>query len=359
MNSSVDTSSVIPQRNPALMGALASSPAPAVQKLSAAGLPAVGGDHFAAAPKPGALQGQASQALSAATGLPVNRLQRGDHSTAVHQLQNALVKLKVMTPAQLATGPGWFGGRTEAAVMRFQTAHHLKATGVYDASTRTAMTVALGHPAPAKPPVVVKPPAAVSANTVPKGEAAQYQFFKKFIAAHGGKFLTGPNRMNLVGLRKDDRAGRGDGQYNDVMYAVYTDAAGRPHATRFTYTSEPTQNMRYFSGDANGDGSKDQGRIPAGFHTFEVSQRSNGAPCLRPTSSFTPERDINHDLRFNENYHQGDGSPFLFHQGGNYGTGSAGCQTLPPGEWKRFWNLVRNAHGDLGYTLTTSIPKNA
>ena len=47
------------------------------------------------------------------------------------------------------------------------------------------------------------------------------------------------------------------------------------------------------------------------------------------------------------------GVSMLFHAGGDRGVGSAGCQTMPPDEYERFWSDV-NADGDpgvIGYTL--------
>ncbi len=308
------------------------------------------------------------------TSLPNKVLTEGAHETAVAHLQAALEKLGLMTRAEVATGPGWFGKRTQAALERFQKSHHLPVTGAFDAKTHAAMHAALAphapvpapapHPQPAPHPLPRPPshkpvPPPTSLTTVPRGEAAQYAFFKKFVAAQGGTFQTGPNRINLVGLRKDNRVGAGGGAYHDVVYAVYTDSKGVPHSKRFTYTTEPAANMAWDAGDVNGDGRPDQGRIPNGHFTYPVSSRSNGAPCLRPAKDFVPERDVNHDGSFSEHYRSGDGSVFLFHQGGNFETGSAGCQTFSPGQWNAFWNTVKHAHGTLTYTLTTTVPKNA
>jgi hypothetical protein len=307
------------------------------------------------------------------TGLPNKVLHEGAHETAVAHVQAGLEKLGFMTRAEVATGPGWFGKRTMAALKQFQARHHLPVTGAFDARTHAAMHAALAphapvHPAPQphpaphpvpKPPTHTPVPPTTSLGTVPHGEAAQYAFFKKFVAAQGGTFQTGPNRINLVGLRRDNRVGAGGGAYHDVVYAVYTDSKGVPHSKRFTYTTEPAHNMAWDAGDSNGDGRPDQGRIPNGHFTYSVSHRSNGAPCLRPAKNFVPERDVNHDGSFSEHFRSGDGSVFLFHQGGNYETGSAGCQTFKPSEWSRFWNTVKQAHGTLTYTLTTTVPKNA
>jgi N-acetylmuramoyl-L-alanine amidase len=73
------------------------------------------------------------------------------------------VQLKYMTKAQVATGPGIFGAKTEAAVKKFQTDHKLPTTGFYGDQTHAALKKELGKVAgPTKPPsnpgVFKKPP---------------------------------------------------------------------------------------------------------------------------------------------------------------------------------------------------------
>lgn len=90
-------------------------------------------------------------AQSASVKAPKATLRRGMEGAGVKQLQDDLVKLEHMTKAQVATGPGTFGPRTEAAVKAFQKKHGIKATGVYDDRTRNAMLRALRADAAAKP----------------------------------------------------------------------------------------------------------------------------------------------------------------------------------------------------------------
>ena len=74
-----------------------------------------------------------------ASGVPTVTLHRGDRGAQVQSLQNALVRLGHMTRAEMQTGPGTFGPRTEGAVKEFQRANHLSASGVYDRATEQAM----------------------------------------------------------------------------------------------------------------------------------------------------------------------------------------------------------------------------
>jgi peptidoglycan hydrolase-like protein with peptidoglycan-binding domain len=80
------------------------------------------------------------------------KLQRGSTGAAVRALQVKLVKAGFMTNAEVSTGPGVFGPRTEQAVLRFQeSVDGLKPTGVAGPSTMDA----LGRHLSRKPPVGV------------------------------------------------------------------------------------------------------------------------------------------------------------------------------------------------------------
>ena len=215
-----------------------------------------------------------------------------------------------------------------------------------------------GRPAkPGKTPAPPRPskdpkPTKVGLDRVPRGETAQYEYFKQLVAAHGGKFKTGPNQFNLVGLRTNTPAtsNNGNGIYDDRLAMVWKDSAGRPHVKTFRYNTEPARNMSAYSSDVNGDGRADQGRIPSGSYEYAKSSWKHGF-CLRATRDFAVERDWNHDGRFNDSGKTGGGASMLFHQGGSYSTGSAGCQTFPPSEWARFTASLRMARGNLQYTL--------
>lgn len=74
-----------------------------------------------------------------ATALP-----RGDRGPRVLALQETLVRLGHLSAAALATGPGVFGRRTEAALKEFQRANGLSDSGVYDGPTRTVLETIVG-----------------------------------------------------------------------------------------------------------------------------------------------------------------------------------------------------------------------
>ncbi|HEX8825812.1 MAG TPA: peptidoglycan-binding protein [Archangium sp.] len=87
------------------------------------------------------------------SGVPQVDLKRGSEGPAVKQLQDALVKLGYLTKEQVATGPGTFGPKTEAAVAKFQGDHGISPnSGNYGPKTRAAMTAELNKlNAPAVP----------------------------------------------------------------------------------------------------------------------------------------------------------------------------------------------------------------
>ncbi|MBI3182322.1 MAG: peptidoglycan-binding protein [Myxococcales bacterium] len=83
--------------------------------------------------------------------VPSVDLERGATGEAVRQLQAALVKHGHMSQADMDTGPGIFGPRTEAAVRSFQAAWGVPATGYFGPLTREALTRALSGAEPPRP----------------------------------------------------------------------------------------------------------------------------------------------------------------------------------------------------------------
>ncbi len=103
--------------------------APANQGGGSAPANGTGGTGGTQAPARGTMSG-----LS----LPSGDLERGARGAAVEQLQRALVKGGFMTQAEMSTGPGIFGPKTEAALKEFQAANGVDAIGRYGPKTRAA-----------------------------------------------------------------------------------------------------------------------------------------------------------------------------------------------------------------------------
>lgn len=115
---------------------------------------------------------------------PSASLKKGSKGAAVDQLQQCLVKTGHLAASDYRTGPGVFGGRTEAALKRFQAEHGLTADGVYGPASRAALASALG----VKPP---KPP-----KPQPSGEAEGLYWNDGFKNRAALTFDDGPHPQN-------------------------------------------------------------------------------------------------------------------------------------------------------------------
>lgn len=137
----------------------------------------------------------------------------------------------------------------------------------------------------------------------------------------------------------------------------------------------------YSGGDSNGDGKNEAGRLPDGRYIYERAWKKNfGGDILRPRASILVERDTNHDGLFDtadaklvsdykaslikSGYPEPQAQAIIdrgrdslrtiyFHRGGQLvkdrsgkiiaqNTGSAGCQTMPPATFARFWEALGN-----------------
>jgi peptidoglycan hydrolase-like protein with peptidoglycan-binding domain len=76
--------------------------------------------------------------LGAASAGVGQTLRRGAEGPEVQRLQEELEDIGYLTRAQLQTGPGKFGPKTEASLKNFQRDNHLDANGTLDAATQRA-----------------------------------------------------------------------------------------------------------------------------------------------------------------------------------------------------------------------------
>lgn len=77
--------------------------------------------------------------------VPTANLKKGARGAQVRKLQNMLVRLGFMTQAQMNTGPGIFGDKTDAALKRFQRSANLTDDGIFGKDTRKAMNDIVAH----------------------------------------------------------------------------------------------------------------------------------------------------------------------------------------------------------------------
>lgn len=239
-------------------------------------------------------------------------------------------------------------------------AYHARAlrAGLPDGAPSTGTFVDGPSPSSTQPST---PSSTTGAGTVGKvapssmSEAEKYDHYKKIIEAQGGRVNETPGQRNLLGLRQETstNANGGQGVYDDKMVMLWKDANGNPRVREYNANTEPSARYRGRMGqDVNGDGRLDQGRLTTGTYEYGFSSY-RGGPALRMIGDSQVERDVNQDGRFNDGRTSGGGNSMLFHVGGNNMTGSAGCQTMPPAEYDRFWrDLTRDGKSArIPYTL--------
>ncbi len=184
-------------------------------------------------------------------------------------------------------------------------------------------------------------------STQGKTQAEKFELYSAYVNAYGdaqAKADLAAGKQVILGLRADTALGAnaGKGVYDDrIVVLQSTKDGGR--VSEFSAATEPSsQYDGRYGGDADGDGRKELGRIAEGTVTFSKSHSDRLGDVLRPTEAHAIVRDTNHDGRIgagDKAVKSTDGS-FLFHAGGNTNTGSAGCQTMKPGDFQAFWNTL-------------------
>jgi peptidoglycan hydrolase-like protein with peptidoglycan-binding domain len=293
------------------------------------------------------------EAVRAGTG----KLKVGQQGPAVQTLQERLNR----DGANL-TADGKFGPRTEAALKNWQASRGVTDTGVVGPTTIAALdanrpaTRTSGSPAPGSGGGVSTN--AITDATRGMSEAQKYDYYQNLAQQNGGQVKTGANQKNIVGLRTptNTNVNGGNGRYDDRFVMFWRDAQGNKRVREYTGNTEPSARYRGRMGvDANGDGRLDQGRLSSGYYEFTTGYSSRLGRTLNPVQDYRVERDTNHDGVFGNDGGRmtGGGNSMLFHAGGNTITGSAGCQTMTPAEYERFWRDVNSggSGGRIGYTL--------
>jgi peptidoglycan hydrolase-like protein with peptidoglycan-binding domain len=153
-------------------------------------------------PTPSSAPRTSAPALPAAAApvAPARDLGIGATGPDVEQLQRGLVALGHLSPADMSTGPGTFGPRTQAALRDFQRKNGVPTTGFYGPLTRTALGPALASRAPSPTaPSTVPPPGLAYGMQGPQVEELQ----RGLVAAGAmtqADMDTGPG---IFGLRTD------------------------------------------------------------------------------------------------------------------------------------------------------------
>jgi peptidoglycan hydrolase-like protein with peptidoglycan-binding domain len=305
-----------------------------------------------------AQKAEASRLLGAASSRPA------DPALPQAQLNSALKG----TGANSLETDGVLGRQTQANMRAYQESRGLAVTGTLNPETQAALDANMppvpGWSADKSPAIAAATRARPAANAAPVAGAStagmtqqeKFDHYKGLIEANGGRF--NPDGPNIVGVRTPTNANvnGGGGAYDDT-FAVITMRNGQPSVQEFTGNTEPAGHYRGRIGvDVDGNGTKDQGRLRAGFYEYS-SSTYRGGPALRMRGDSTVDRDTNRDGTFGNDRgaSSGGGNSMLFHRGGSTTTGSAGCQTMPRAEFDRFMGALRDAGmrsgTAVGYTL--------
>lgn len=298
--------------------------------------------------------------------LESSTLERGMRGAEVEKLQDKLIAQGYMTKDQKATGPGIFGPRTEAALKKFQQDHGLVADGIYGPKTQKIMdpTIARGERETQKVKQETRKPEFHGPKEVPdsklntarslEDQAKLYDKYEKMIPDN--KLKSGPNEMNILGLRHHDISSSKDlRSYDDRFVVLWKDKTGNKHAQIFegaTHTGQRETKGRFT--DVNKDGKSDIAYIKPGTYEFHMGSNETFGKHLRPDANIPAWRDTNQDGRItdsekNTNFTAG---AILFHKGGTEAPKSVGCQTLAPAEYQKFIDLIgQDPNRKVTYTL--------
>lgn len=265
-----------------------------------------------------------------------HNMEIGMRGPSVKKVQHMLNVMK--GGAQLPEN-GIFDEATEKRVRQFQERHGIDVSGKVGSITY---------------PALEKASAAMLSRA---SEAEKYDAYKARIVAGGGTFKSGPGERNILGIRtRTDPADSYYGEYDDKFVMLWKDANGVKHCKEYAGNTEPNGRWRTSGGrQLDGDAALEEGRLRPGYYEYNFSSSTLDVPnnhqVLRPVRDALVDRDMNNDGRFNDHRTSYGAIAMLFHSGFDGNTASAGCQTLAPSQWKRFWNDLQGARGTIGYTL--------
>jgi peptidoglycan hydrolase-like protein with peptidoglycan-binding domain len=244
---------------------------------------------------------------------------------------------------------------TAAALRAFQKKEHLPVTGTANARTDARLDARVKQ----------KEAAARVDGPKPRGEAAKAAWYEALVKKAGGKWRSGVNEMNIVGLRGQDVDGKRNGnafnQWNDTMAYVWKGRDGKMHVREFRATTDP--GLKSGTGqDANRDGSLDLAHLRPGSYPYYLGTHRGLYGAGNPGYNLPVYRDTNHDGHISSaekaasKRRDDRGSGINIHWGDGYVVGgfSAGCQVVK-GSYDYFRShvtpLLQLNRGQMYYTL--------
>jgi peptidoglycan hydrolase-like protein with peptidoglycan-binding domain len=178
----------------------------------------------------------------ATPGVPQSDLRKGATGPEVKQLQDSLVKLGYMTREQVATGPGTFGPKTEAAVQKFQADKGISpASGNYGPKTRAALAEALKPPVTAPAPGLTKGSEGAEVKQLQESLVKLGYMTKEQVATGPGIFGA-KTQAAVSKFQQDQGISPASGRYGPKTADALAKALGgaRPSPTGPTAPTAPT-----------------------------------------------------------------------------------------------------------------------
>ncbi|MBN2358939.1 MAG: peptidoglycan-binding protein [Deltaproteobacteria bacterium] len=255
--------------------------------------------------------------------------------------------------------PGAVDGKatadTAAALRKFQRKEGLTVTGALDQRTDARLDKRAAE----------KRAAQRAGGPKPRGEAAKAQWYQALVKQAGGKWRSGVNEVNIVGLRGQSVDGARNhntfNQWNDTIAYIWKGRDGKMHVREFRATTDPG-----FTGgtgvDANGDGRLDVAHLRPGSYPYNLGYHRGLYGAGNPGYNLQVDRDTNHDghisraERAASKRRDDRGYGINMHWGDGYVVGpySAGCQVIK-GSYDYFRShvtpLMELNRGQMYYTL--------
>jgi len=239
-----------------------------------------------------------------------------------------------------------------------------------------------------------------------------FDLYARYVAIHGSAdarqgLADGKQVIVALRLETDTRSNLGRGVYDDRMAIIWKDKDDKKHGKDFSANTEPSaqyeqrekqkvekvvkskktgkyvkvkvdqtvplydpvsgKKVRFSKVDGQDvDGNKraDPGRLAPGTYKMNNmgDQKFLGGKYLGSSNDQVAHRDVNHDGRFTaaDTWTAKDGSTasthsgnfaMYIHRGGKDNTWSAGCQTLPPEEHKKFFKQLDKKQKEYYYVL--------
>jgi hypothetical protein len=239
-----------------------------------------------------------------------------------------------------------------------------------------------------------------------------YDLYAGYVKMHGSaeaRQALEDGKQVIVALRleTDTRSNEGRGVYDDRMAIISKGTDGSKHAQEFSANTEPSaqyeqrgkvevekivknkntgkyvkikvkkteelydpvtgKKVRFSKNDGqdvDANKRKDAGRLAQGTYKFNNMGSATflGAKYLGSSNDQVAQRDVNHDGKFTSadswtgkdgaqtSTHSGNFAMYI-HKGGKSNTWSAGCQTLPPEEHKKFFKGLDKKQKEYYYVL--------